>query len=265
MFKAINIWTYNKASEGAKALSELTGYKRIKQQGSKYVANPNKLIINWGDSVNFPPEYRQAKVLNSPLVVGAVTNKLKFFQLMENTDVRIPEFTTIVDEALQWMNQDPKTIIVCRTVLTGHSGDGIILYTSEDRANGDRFPRAPLYTKYVPKKHEFRVHFFDGEIIDVQQKRKRKDFEGEANFKVRNHQNGFVYCREDVVIPEDVKTQAENTIKACGLDFGAIDIIYNEKNREAYVLEINTAPGLEGTSVESYAGAIRKFVNKKAA
>jgi D-alanine-D-alanine ligase-like ATP-grasp enzyme len=37
------------------------------------------------------------------------------------------------------------------------------------------------------------------------------------------------------------------------LDFGAVDIIYNAKRNECYVLEVNTAPGLEGTTVEKYA------------
>jgi glutathione synthase/RimK-type ligase-like ATP-grasp enzyme len=256
MAKAVHIWAYNENSEGAKNLSRFTGFKRIKHQGSTYKPGPDKIILNWGDSKNFPPAYRQSLVLNSPNIVGAMTNKLKFFELMSETDVNIPEWTTNSEEALRWQMEDPKVIIVCRTVLTGHSGDGIILYNHGD----GNIPRAPLYTKYVPKKEEYRVHFFDGKVIDTQQKKKRLDFEGEANFKVRNHQNGFVYCRGGVAPPRCVVEQAEKVIKACGLDFGAIDIIYNEKKDEAFVLEVNTAPGLEGLSVEVYAKAIKEYV-----
>jgi glutathione synthase/RimK-type ligase-like ATP-grasp enzyme len=257
--RKVNLWVYNENSEGAKALANLTGFKRIKRQGSKYKSSADKIIINWGDSVNFPRDYLKAKVLNNPAVVGAVTNKLKFFELMSG-DCRMPEWTSSPAEAVKWVQNDLKTIVVCRTVLTGHSGNGIILYSYDDFVAKKPLPKAPLYTKYVPKKTEFRIHFFDGKVIDVQEKRKRQDVpKEEANFKIRNHQNGFVYCRENIVIPADVENQAAAVIAKCGLDFGAIDLIYNEKNKQAFVLEVNTAPGLEGTSVESYANAIKAY------
>jgi D-alanine-D-alanine ligase-like ATP-grasp enzyme len=44
------------------------------------------------------------------------------------------------------------------------------------------------------------------------------------------------------------------------LDFGAIDIIYNESRDQAYVLEVNTAPGLTGQTIQSYADAFRHLV-----
>jgi glutathione synthase/RimK-type ligase-like ATP-grasp enzyme len=39
---------------------------------------------------------------------------------------------------------------------------------------------------------------------------------------------------------------------ASGLDFGAVDVIWNERQQRAYVLEINSAPGLEGTTIDDY-------------
>jgi len=42
------------------------------------------------------------------------------------------------------------------------------------------------------------------------------------------------------------------SVMALGLDFGAVDIVYNENDNKAYVLEINTAPGLSGTTLEKY-------------
>ena len=258
MPKAINLWSYNQASEGAKALAGHTGWKRIRHEGSKYRAGADKVIINWGDSKNFPEAYRASRVINSPHVVGAVTNKLKFFELMGD-ECRTPEWTTDAKIALGWLETE-KDIIVCRKTLTGHSGDGIILFSRVEQARGEKLPVAPLYTRYVPKKTEFRVHFVGKNIIDVQEKRKKKDFEGEANFKIRNHANGFVYCRDNVVAPVDVLGQAQKVMASCRLDFGAIDIIYNEKQQQAYVLEVNTAPGLEGTSIESYARGLKEYI-----
>ena len=39
-------------------------------------------------------------------------------------------------------------------------------------------------------------------------------------------------------------------------DFGAFDVIYNQKKNQAFVLECNTAPGIEGTTLDNYVEAI---------
>src|SRR3546814_2808293 len=49
--------------------------------------------------------------------------------------------------------------IVCRTVLSGHSGVGIVIADNRD----DLVP-ANLYVKYVKKKEEYRVHLG---ILDI--------------------------------------------------------------------------------------------------
>lgn len=53
--------------------------------------------------------------------------------------------------------------------------------------------------------------------------------------------------------------QSKLAVKACGLDFGAVDIIWNNHYQKAYVLEINTAPGLEGSSVDNYRKAFEGY------
>ena len=44
------------------------------------------------------------------------------------------------------------------------------------------------------------------------------------------------------------------------VDFGAVDVVWNQQNGQAYVLEINTAPGLAGQTITSYANAFRRFL-----
>lgn len=44
------IYTYNKGSEGAKALSQALKVKRIKHEGSKFRGGVGKTVINWGAS-----------------------------------------------------------------------------------------------------------------------------------------------------------------------------------------------------------------------
>jgi D-alanine-D-alanine ligase-like ATP-grasp enzyme len=49
-------------------------------------------------------------------------------------------------------------------------------------------------------------------------------------------------------------------IKSLGLDFGAIDMIYNERRNQYYVLEVNTACGLTGTTLDKYVEVFKEFV-----
>ena len=122
--------------------------------------------------------------------------------------------------------------------------------------NAGELVNAPLYTRYVPKQDEYRVHVFGGRVIAVQRKARRNDVEN-PNWRIRNHANGFVFAREGVVAPQQVIEQSIMAVAALGLDFGGVDVIFNRHRDTAYVLEINTACGLEGQTVNDYADAIR--------
>lgn len=220
------------------------------------VARNRNTIINWGCS-SLPDRLRGAgRLINKPERVADAANKLITFRKLSEGGDRIsyPAFTDSYETACEWVREG--TVVVCRTKLNGHSGAGIVVAAREE----DVVKTAPLYTKYIKKASEFRVHVAFGEVIDVQAKRKRTEYEGEVDYAIRNHHTGWVYCREDIVEPEKLREYAVNTILILGLDFGAVDIIYNKHFNQCYVLEVNTAPGLEGTSVTNYTEAFKKFV-----
>jgi glutathione synthase/RimK-type ligase-like ATP-grasp enzyme len=75
----------------------------------------------------------------------------------------------------------------------------------------------------------------------------------DVNWQVRNHHNGFVFTRSGFDTPEAVSKAAMDAMRILGLDFGAVDVVYNSRENRAYVLEVNTAPGLEGSTVDDYA------------
>jgi hypothetical protein len=195
------------------------------------------------------------------------TNKRNFFQAMVAADLQaiIPRFWTSAADI-----PDDAFPIVCRTELAGHSGAGIVI--AEHR---DNLVHAPLFVEYVKKQDEYRIHVgmkrwtphldYAGEpmaqgqfrddpriVISMQKKKRRLECET-PNWQVRNHANGFIYARSEVNPPEAVIAAAKSALGASGLDFGAVDVIWNEGSKKAYVLEINTAPGLEGTTVQDYA------------
>ncbi|AJT60754.1 putative ATP grasp protein [Citrobacter phage CVT22] len=244
------IYPYNKGSQSAKLLSEALNVKRLKLVGSKYKGNQLHTIINWGSST-LPDAVKKGFVLNSENAIINSSNKLKSFELFKENNVSIPPFFTTREEAEEAIQQG--ACIVCRTILSGHSGAGIVIAD-----NVDELVKAPLYVTYIPKKHEYRYHVFMGKVIDVQRKARNKDVADEdVNWKVRNHDNGFIFMREGVVADERASEQAILAVQSLGLDFGAVDIIWNEKQDKYFVLEVNSAPGLTGTTLDNYVAAFK--------
>lgn len=188
-------------------------------------------------------------VWNTSPTIRNASNKLTAFQSFQTVGITTPEFTTDYTTAVEWVQQG--RLVVCRTILNGHSGAGIKVAARVEDVVID----CPLYVVYKKKKCEYRVHVAFGNVIDIQHKRKRHDFQGTIDYAVRNHHTGWVYCREDVDTNQQRDELAVAAIQSVGLDFGAVDIIYNEHENRYYVLEINTAPGLEGTTIEKYAVA----------
>lgn len=182
--------------------------------------------------------------LNSCEAVKTAANKIKTFATIGHLCV---PYTTDMEEAKRW--EGP---VVVRHTVTGNSGQGIEIV--DDPLD---IPEAPLYTKYIKKASEWRVHVFQGKAIDVT--RKIRDPERTpTNWQVRNHDNGFIFARESGEPPcQSIITHAIEAVAGLGLDFGAVDVIWNQHQERAYVLEVNTAPGLEGeTTLKAYTEAI---------
>lgn len=242
------VYSHNPHSEGAKELSQALSVKRIKHGNSKFRGGRGKAIINWGSSQLPDQVLACEKIFNSPAAVRNASNKLKSFELFAQADVSIPPFFTDYGDAEDYM-VDNGGVMVCRTKLAGHSGEGI-----EIAETVDELVRAPLYTLYIPKKEEYRYHVFQGHVVDIQRKARKREVPDEAvNWKVRNLDGGFIFAREGVVASPVASEEAVKAVAALGLDFGAVDIIWNEREDKYYVLEVNTAPGLAGSTLEGYA------------
>lgn len=249
------LWSHNPVSQGAKRLARELGIKRINHRNSRFRGVLSPYVINWGATAITLPWVNRVRLLNTPAAVQRVSDKGLFFLDMEGNGW-LPLFTTDIVYAAR-MIEDGKTLVE-RHVLNSHGGIGIRIVDCTDNLS-----EAPLYVEYIKKKSEFRVHLFQGNarigIIDVQKKIKRPGQEP-LDWRVRSHCNGFIYVRNNIQIPACVLTVATQAMAMTALHFGGVDVIYNEHQDRAYVLEINTAPGLEGQTVSSYANAFRELV-----
>lgn len=177
------------------------------------------------------------------------TDKLTQLTKFKENNVDTVEFTTDRSVALDWLRDG---CVFCRTLLRSSEGKGIVL-----AENAEELVQAPLYTKNFKKKREFRVHVMDGKVLDVQEKRKKKESNtDDRNTRIRNLANGYVFCRDNIVEPDGLRDLAVRATATLGYSIGAVDIAYNEHHRKLAVLEVNANPGLQGTTLENYANAI---------
>lgn len=240
------IVTPKKMVVSAKKLADAVNGICVLRSSTTFKPKWDDRVINWGCSKLPNFVYNLQTSLNKPANVANATNKLETFEWWKLFGISHPEWTTDVMVAGNW----PGTI-VCRSNLNGFGADGITLVDTGVIPNDTK-----LFVKYIKKRHEYRVHVFKDKVIDITWKRKKKGVGHDS--KIRNYKNGWVYCREDITEPADLRSLAVTAVNSLGLDFGAVDIIWNEKQNECYALEVNTAPGLVGTTLESYAKEILK-------
>lgn len=263
---SVKILPYKAGSKSVKSLCEALDVKALRLTNSKWKIKEDSVVINWGSSsygplMNIPvPENTSVTILNSPLDVTRCVDKLKFFKLLKDFTVSseieddiVPEFWT--DKEYIPAGAYP---IVCRTVLNGHSGEGIVIADTPDD-----LVDAPLYVRYMKKKKEFRIHVgktSDGTFVVISEQQKvAKHGTEPTDWRIRSHSNGFVFQRQGISVPLHVRSAAMRALEATGLDFGAVDCILTTGGK-ASVLEINTAPGLEGQTVADYANFFKEYI-----
>jgi hypothetical protein len=239
------IFTGGRPSNSAAALSANEGFKRMVK--GKFV-KPDDVIINWGFGGEIP--VANAKVINKPEAVRQAVNKFKAFTALSGADVETVPWTANLAVAQEW--QANGNTIIARTTLTGHSGDGIVVVDK-----GEPLVDAPLYTRYIFKEKEFRVHATKNKVLDTHRK-VRDPAQEPKSWKIRSHDNGFIFQRTGIEPDAKRDKLAIAAVKALGLDFGAVDIV-EDKQGKCYVLEVNTAPGLEGVTIPLYATGLKEL------
>lgn len=244
------VYPYVTASESAKLLAERLGAKRIKLQNSEYVHSEGKVVINWGNTRC--PFIKN--VLNPAEKLKETVDKLRLFRLLtrKGAGFNLPDYWVHPDDI-----PDSAFPVLCRTTTTGYDGEGIVIANSRSE-----LVSAPLYVKLIEAEEEYRVTAVKGYgVTDIQTKRPRSGHSPDSPIKTYSNGYGFQRLPVHNSYAYTLESMADSILKLTGLDFAGLDIIRKDDNY--YLLEVNSAMGLEGQALERFATGIEALVNTR--
>lgn len=233
----------SRKSDGARQLAQALfkdGARRIRQ--AKEIKEPG-LVVNWGESI--------APGLNQNAGRSKRTEMEKF------------------------LKADVPTLKVSFT--RPEDVDGWLARAASHQEGRDLLKPGgftpALWTRWENLKWEFRVHVFrrgpglDGLVsVRLGSKFPRPDVKSPHAW-IRSYAGGWriLYDAEAQVRAAKIKglrKAAAKAIDALGLDFGAVDLGVRERDGGIMVLEVNSAPGLEGHTLEVYAREIKRIAGE---
>jgi hypothetical protein len=256
-------------STGALELVKALGAKRLrnfdgrtfwdKKNKSRVKINQDDVIICWGASV---PEFEGVRVLNA---LSNPIDKLKEIEKLSENGV-----STVGISMKNDSNPDYGIKFLPRSKY--HTGGADLLGIEAKRV--DYWVLKQEFVK------EYRVHSFGQKSIRAGVKVPRDGFTPVPDGQnwvpnknlvhpwIRSFDGGWRikydgFQTKDLSNGRSLRNLAHQAVKVLGLTFGAVDI-GQTSDGTLVVLEVNTAPGVEGGTLEAYKKAIKKWINPEA-
>lgn len=205
------------------------------------VIRDGDMIIRYGSAISINRTINEVNrnILNA-------SNKPKAKRIFIENDIPTPKLINPISPSFPCIgrprfHQKGKSFYYCENSLD----------ISRALRNGSEY-----FQEFYDKTKEYRVHVAHGRVLFVQEKMPIND-RAKANL-IWNFTNGeFVFkVLGRGLIPSGLCPLAVKAVKALNLDFGAVDILACSKNFNDpmfTVCEVNTAPRLQGYSLEKYA------------
>lgn len=196
------------------------------------------LIIRWGCVTTIQPQ--PENIINTRNAIIGASNKKTARENILKAELPAPEITT-------------KVPCIARN-LKHKKGRGLVFCTTQESVKNAIRAGKGYFQEFIDKDNEYRVHIAHGGVLAVQ-KKIHVEPEDEDNFKLSviwNYNSGYIFePMRWSEIPTGICPIAVQAIELFNLDFGAVDVI--EKDGKFYILEINTAPRVEGYIALKYA------------
>jgi len=217
----------------AKAIAELCACRATRN----YIPRSRKQFI-----VNYGKDYH-----NAHLNRNVIFNKLEVYERLQAAGISQPRMFHKGDEI-----PEDAFPLLARKKYHSQGRDIVYIHNKHDFDNNLEDFMYDFLVEYINKTSEYRVHILgDDAFVSVK-------FCGEtvADPLVRSHNNGWRQIEYSRDWHDELIILATKAIDIMRYDFGAVDII--RKGDKLYVLEINTAPGLEPRKLQLYAEYFKK-------
>lgn len=205
----------------------------LRRVGIETSSSPQERIVSYG--VHIPNDSHQGhnRVLNGN---AGRLNKFEELVALKAYGIRVPDFHLKDDTT------DFKFPMLART--KRHHGGKDIMITMSPREIPWRIAAgADYFTTYIPSYDEQRIWVFGEKHLASYQKVMNNP-EKYTGFG-RNHTNGYGF---QIITQETLNKEAiglaKRSLQALSLNFAAVDILFSD-NGQLYVLEVNTAPGID--------------------
>jgi len=209
------------------------------------------VLVRWGSSRDMPP---CDTTINSHLAIRLAANKIATFEALRNAGVQtIPFFRTKEDMANYY---GFRSGVPCGHAFMGRAnflskGKGIVVYPRKTVYEPEKMHH-DFYSIYIKPAIEYRLHVVDNKVIRVQGKYCDNPELAATNPYVRNYETGYRYRAPNRNIHNRRKAEAIQSVKALGLDFGAVDMILDDHG-DSWILEVNSAPACSPLTAKCYA------------
>jgi hypothetical protein len=178
---------------------------------------------------------------------------LEQLTVFRNNGISCPEFTLQLREARKWVEAGHAVFGRNRR---HEKGADIVIQGSAT------WDRKEFWSKVIPVSREYRIHIFANEQIQ----RSLKTFDPNAprrrtdGLPIRNKDTGWKYDHA-FDPPEAAVELAKRAVRTLGYLWGGVDIL-EDTNGRCFVLEVNSAPGMDDTTAHAYADAIKKYAEQ---
>jgi len=208
---------------------------------------PGETVINWGSHGSIVA----GKVVNTPEACKKCGNKAIQHKALQGHTWSIPVWTEgeVFNEA--------GGMYVSRPVKHFSGYDFVLLDAGLAPKQWGVTVTAGRYVRpLIDIDTEYRVHVMEGKIIRCM----IKVPEGDGPDPLcRTHSKGWVLQGKYVSqTPKGCKSAAKQAVEMLGLNFGAVDVC-TTKGGGVKVIEVNSSPGLIGSSLNRYAEKIKEY------
>lgn len=194
---------------------------------------------------------------------GGIT-KYKELTLLKLARIQVPDFWRATHTHIDILLRE-RPLLARRD---NHKGGRDIRYTTSERWIRNRIRMGwNFFTKYIPSRTEYRIWVYRRRHLGTYEKVKVRNvrWKSDTTHFGRGHKNGYAF-QLVAPVPDRVRPAIElaiRSIAALKLDFGAVDVLEGNDGR-MYVLEVNTAPGVEGPrqGINKLADRIANWVKK---